>query len=178
MPRNPWEGEFQRRMASFEQPKRGSGRSVSIKVRVSSGCFHREHSPHAYRLLDDYFRTHPVDEARFQEHESGPEVLVWLAVTTAGISPAKSVIDLVTAIVKARSDGIERGDRPSAPLELVVRNMGSDGRVTQETVLRLSQGPIDSKLIEQSLNAVVTKLLAPEATTPPGPSTDVDPRDG
>ena len=48
-----WEETFRRRMRDF-QARSGSqqGEAVSIKIRVSSGCFHREHSPYAYELID------------------------------------------------------------------------------------------------------------------------------
>jgi hypothetical protein len=74
---------------------------VSIKVRVTSGCFHREHSPHAYRLIDDYLAAADLSEVqcRFEEHESGPELLVYLAVTAAGLGVVKSVVELVSAII-------------------------------------------------------------------------------
>ena len=50
--------------------------------------------------------------------ETGPELLVYLAVATADITLAKSVIDLITAILKVRSDGVKKGDRPDAPLKV------------------------------------------------------------
>ena len=61
------------------------------------------------------------NEFTFEEHESGPELLVFVAVVTAGISLAKSVIDLIVAIIKARSEGIKKGDHPASPLDLIVR---------------------------------------------------------
>ena len=112
---------------------------ASIKVRINSGCFHREHSPEAYRLIDDYLASTNLSDARyrFEEHESGPEILLYLAVTTAGLSFAKSVVELITAIIKARSEGIRKGDRPSDPLELIVRGHTKDGEYLEETILRI-----------------------------------------
>lgn len=72
---------------------------LSIKLRVVSGCFHGEHSPRAYELID----LHLVGSSpglEYVEHESGPELLAYLAVATAGITLAKSVIDLITAIIR------------------------------------------------------------------------------
>lgn len=66
-----------------------------------SGWFHREHFPRAYDIIDASFVGLSPD-VEYVEHESGPELLVYLAVATAGITLAKSVIDLVTAILKAR----------------------------------------------------------------------------
>lgn len=64
---------------------------MSIKVRVQASCFHPEHSPEAYRLIDDYTATADLSDVHFQfeEHESGPEILVYLAVAAAGLELAK-----------------------------------------------------------------------------------------
>ena len=109
---NPWRNEFRQRMSTFDEHAHGDdGLAVSIKVRVTSGCFHREHSPQAYRMIDEYLQLHAPEDARwsFQEHESGPELLVYLAVTTAGLSVAASIINLVTAIIKARGGRHQEG---------------------------------------------------------------------
>jgi len=53
---------------------------------VTSGCFHREHSPHAYVLIDRDLDGLTRDPAvSFVEHENGPELLVELALATAGL---------------------------------------------------------------------------------------------
>ena len=115
---------------------------VSIKVRVVSGCFHREHSPAAFQNIDDYVKRADLSDLHHQivEHESGPEILVYLALTTAGLSLAKSIIDLVTAIIKARSEGIKRGDKPADPLEVIVRGHSRDGEYTEERIMRVPAG--------------------------------------
>src|ERR1035438_6191425 len=124
-----WQNEFRTRMEQFGASKVEGFIPVSLKVRVESGCFHREHSPEAYRLIDQYLSGlgKPEVPFKFEEHESGPEILVYLAVTTAGLSLAKSVVELLTAIVKARSEGIKKGDRPSHPVEVIVRGHWEDG---------------------------------------------------
>lgn len=85
-----WHDEFRQRMADFdgEMTSSPAGVSLSIKVRVCSGCFHREHSPNAFATLDDYLATHPIDRdtTRYIERESGPELLLYLAITTAGLT--------------------------------------------------------------------------------------------
>ena len=80
------------------------------------GCFHREHSPCAYELIDSYL-SRSTAESEIEEHESGPELLVYLAVATAGLTLAKSIIDLVTSIIKARSEGV-KSDRLKRPLRI------------------------------------------------------------
>jgi hypothetical protein len=80
-----WERTFRDRMRRFgrRQPPAPGEIPLSIKIRVTSGCFHREHSPHAYALIDSYLEG-SATEFEFQEHESGPELLVYLALATGG----------------------------------------------------------------------------------------------
>jgi hypothetical protein len=91
-----WQQTFRERMRDFRdrRPARVGDVALSIKLRVVSGCFHREHSPHAYTLIDSHLGSLSPD-VEFVEHESGPELLVYLAVGTAGLTLAKSVIDLM-----------------------------------------------------------------------------------
>lgn len=54
-----WPNEFRERMRHFEgrtAPRPGAA-AVSIKLRVNSGCFHREHSPQAYEIIDEKLRV-------------------------------------------------------------------------------------------------------------------------
>jgi len=144
--------------------------AVSIKVRIRSGCFHRDCSPRAYELIDRRLSKLGLDaQFGFEEHESGPEILVYLAITTAGLSLAKSVIDLITTIIKARSEGIKKGDRPSDPVELIVRRVHNRQEFREETVLRV--GPkeaLDETKIEQQLKDALRKLLKDEPPSDAG----------
>ena len=149
-----WLAEFRRRMDHFGGEKPPGGVPLSIKIRTRSGCFHREHSPEAFRFIDNHLRQSTSADVPYQieEHESGPEILVYLAVSTAGLVLAKSIVELVTAIIKARSDGIKKGDSPSAPLELIVRGYSKNGEYFEETILRVpSNGSVTTKLIEDVL---------------------------
>lgn len=170
-----WQETFRSRMHRFEQrrPPAPGEEAVSIKVRVSSGCFHREHSPHAYELIDRHLdKLVAVDSGfAFEEHESGPEILVYLALGTAGITLAKSIIDLVTAIIKARSEGIHKGDHPSHPLELIVRRVHNGQEFREETVLRIGhRDSLDETQIEQHLRDALQKLLKDGSLTQASPS--------
>lgn len=153
-----WESQFRDRMERFHRG-RGDGLELSIKVRVTSGCFHREHSPEAYRIIDDYLSTHRSDDCLFEEHESGPELLVYLAVATAGLGLAKSVVDLVTTIIKARSEGIRNGDRPSDPLVLIIRGIGPDREFHEDELLRIdSHQPPTDQTIEDELTKAINQI--------------------
>ena len=156
-----WEDEFRRRMERFHPalPARDEGISVSIKIRPSGGCFHREHSPFAYRIIDEYLISHPIDTFSFEEHESGPELLVYLAFATAGMSLTANIINLVTAIIKARAEGIRRGDQRNAPLELIVRGFDENGKLREEKALTIdSRQNVSEDLIETVLLTTVNKM--------------------
>ncbi len=80
------------------------------------------------------------------EHESGPELLVFLAVGTAALSLAKSVIELITAIFKARSEGVKKGDRPADPLELIVRRDNDEQEYREEIISKIHLLSLDRRL--------------------------------
>jgi len=97
-----WRETLRDRMRSFEArraPRPGEA-AVSIKVRVVSGCFHRERSPRAYKLIDRSLAklSDPDGSFAFEEHESGPEILFYLAVTTAGLR--KQLKDALRKLLK------------------------------------------------------------------------------
>jgi hypothetical protein len=165
-----WQETFRNRMRGFEARRApGPGEAaVSIKVRVASGCFHREHSPRAYELIDrSLIKLAGSDGSfAFEEHESGPEILVYLALTTAGLSLAKSIIDLITAIIKARSEGIRKGDSPAHPVELIVRRVHDAQEFREETVLRIGhEDAVDEAKVERQLRDALRKLLKDEPST-------------
>jgi hypothetical protein len=139
---NDWQREFRSRISQFGARRPDGFTPVSIKVRIVSGCFHREHSPAAYEIIDDYVKRADLSDVhyRIDEHESGPEILVYLALTTAGLSLAKSIVELVTAIIKARSEGIKRGDRPADPLEVIVRGHSKGGEYIEERIMKVPAG--------------------------------------
>lgn len=139
---------------------------VSIKIRVTSGCFHREHSPEAYRLIDDYLSKADLSDIhyRVEEHESGPEILVYLAVVTASLSLAKSLVELITEIIKARSEGIKRGDRPAEPLEIIVRGHTKDSQYAEEKIVKIPAGTtITAKQLQEVFPSQIQ--FAPSKTT-------------
>ena len=160
-----WEDEFRRRMDRFHtsSPRKDEDRPISIKIRPSGGCFHREHSPIAYQIIDEYLYSHQSSDFVFEEHESGPELLVFLAFATAGMSLTANIINLVTAIIKARSEGIHRGDHRDAPLELIVRGFDENGNLREERVLTIdSRQNVSGDLIEKALLPTTNKLIPPK----------------
>ncbi len=164
-----WESEFRERMRSFEltRPPRKHEVSISLKVRVISGCFHRQHSPHAYALICKHLAS--IDPAKsefaFVEHESGPELLVYLALATAGVTLAKSVIDLIIAIITARAKGIKNGDRPDEPIEIIIRRVGEGDKFVEEKILRIGPSdPVNREQIDTQINAALKRIAGKGGT--------------
>jgi len=154
-----WEEEFKQRMDGFS--REGSGFPVSIKVRVDSGCFHREHSPNAYKMIGKVLRATTGDKFSFVEHESGPEILAYIALTTAGVSLAASVINLVVTIIKARAEGIKKGDGAQYPIELIVRGFGNAGNLSEEKILRFDpKDKVSKEIITKALQKAAKKITS------------------
>jgi hypothetical protein len=73
---------------------------------------------------------------------------------------AKSVVDLVVAIIKARSKGKHKGDHPDAPVELIVRRSVSETTVEEELILRVPPDTsVQRSQIETELQDGLRRLL-------------------
>ena len=159
-----WPFEFRERMRRFEgrrKPCPGEV-AVSIKIRVSSGCFHREHSPRAYELIDQSLRTLATTDTTvdFEEHESGPEILAYVVLAAAGLNLAAAIVNVITAIIRARSEGIKKGDHPSAPLHLIVRRVHDAEGVREEQVLTIGHtDAINEAQLQERLTEALRQLL-------------------
>ncbi len=157
---NSWEFDIRERLDSFARRRRpnNSAIPISVKVRVTGGCYHREHSPNAYKIIDSQLHSPAFDDSlQFEEHESGPELLL-LYVT--GINLATGVINFISTMIKARSDGIKKGDHPSQPIELIVRSFNDSGKLTEETILHIdSKHSPNKKEVELLINAALNRMF-------------------
>jgi hypothetical protein len=89
---------------------------VSIKIKPLRGgccCFHCW--PETWAVINEHIRPcGPIEdegdvlvrkdnyEFVLECHESGPEIIIYLGVTTAFLALAKTIVDLITALLKAR----------------------------------------------------------------------------
>jgi hypothetical protein len=154
-----WLAGFRHTVGDFQRRQPGNGHVVSVKVRVESGCFHREHSPEAYKIIDARLRR-PPNQAEVIEHESGPELLLYLAVTAGALSLAKSVIELIKERFKARAAGIKNGDHPRDPLVLIVRRVDEKNEYHEDVILRVGHtDAVDSGALEKELTAAIQGIL-------------------
>ena len=139
---------------------KGHENTVTIKIRTRSGCFHREHSPEAYKVIDEVISQMPPNDICFDlvEHESGPEIIAMIAFGTAGLTLAKSVVDLITAIIKARFEGKKKWDRSSGELLLIVRDTHRTATSTEEVALEIYDNDIvSSKQVKDAIEKVLNK---------------------
>jgi hypothetical protein len=161
-----WVGEFRRRMAEFGPAAAAGQVPISIKIRIGTGCFHREHSPVAYRMIDQHLAGTPLAKlgAKFEEHETGPEILAYAAIATSGITLAKSLIDLVVVILKARSEGLGQGDRQNDPVEVIIRRIDEKGGYKEEKILRVPPGLGDDtgKIVKEFFKTVAPADRLPD----------------
>jgi hypothetical protein len=149
-----WENQLQSKLDQFKLSNQNTTDAIpiSIKIRVTGGCFHRKHSPNAYTIIDEYLLKNPLDNAIFEEHETGPELLVLLAFLAAGAELTAGVINFVSEIIKARKIGIKRGDTPKEHIELIIRGFDVSGKFKEELVLKIdSENPISAELIKSAL---------------------------
>ena len=115
--------------------------------------------PLAYELIHRHTRNFSAD-AEFVEHESGPELLVYLTLAASGITLAASVIQLITAIIQSRSDGARGGDRPAEPIELIIRRVDERNRFHEEFVWRAGHGePEDRTEVEMKIHEALRRLF-------------------
>jgi hypothetical protein len=150
------QSEFRKRMETFGGKSSNEFIPAYLKIKATNGCFHREHSPHAYWILGDFLANFQKPYLRFEieEHESGPEILVLMSITAAGLTFAKSVIDLITVIINARSAGVKKGDKRSGPIELIIRGQYKGGEYFEEKILHISHDdPVTSKFIREFLGS-------------------------
>lgn len=158
-----WTNEFKNRIQDFEnQFNDEDSFALSIKIRIKSGCFHRDCSPEAFKIIDNEIEQHDFKKERIAliEHESGPEILVYVTLIAATFQLSSSIINLIKSIIDARKKGIENGDRPKDDLHLIVRGFNKNGDLEDETILTINHfDNIDKKLLKDLIEKSVTKEI-------------------
>jgi hypothetical protein len=154
-----WLAGFRNTVGDFQRRQTGNGHAVSIKVRVESGCFHREHSPQAYKILDA--RAQKASRARGDHRTRKRAGATGLLGRDNGspLSLAKSVVELVTEIFKARATGIKKGDHPNDALVLIVRRVDEKNEYREDVILRVGHtDAVDSSVIEKELKSAIKNI--------------------
>jgi hypothetical protein len=147
-------------MKTFENNIEGNGIPISIKIRADYGCFDKSCCLNAFKIIDSEIYKSRNQDYKYVKHESGPELLVVLGLTAAGLSLAKSIIDLVTVIIKARFEGQKLGDNHKHdPVSLIVRRIEKPNEVIEEKVFTFSENDkVDTEIISKLLNDSCKKI--------------------
>jgi hypothetical protein len=157
-----WNDAFKKRMHDFENGNMHEGEiSISIKIKAEEGCFHRSCCPNAFKIIDPAIFMNRNNEYEYVEHESGPELLVYLGLAAAGLSLTKSIIDLVTLIIKARFEGQKRGDNhKNGPVSLIVRRVEKPNEIIEERIMTFNANDkIDNEIIKKLLQDGCSKIV-------------------
>jgi len=88
-----------------------------------------------------------------ESHESGPEIIAYLALTTASTVLAKSVIDLITTFLKCLS----KEHRNQPPRIKISKRRLVKGRVEKETIMEIDI-PV-SKDTHRQIEERIKKLM-------------------
>lgn len=114
-----WVEQFRRRMGAFGEAPTADVVPVSVKVCVSSGCFHREHSPEAYRLIVRYLSDSPdlrredgsVYDGTGMTAAANSVVVLKLGTTVTVTGTYRGVTRAITVVVNDRmpTGSLEKG---------------------------------------------------------------------
>ena len=134
---------------------------ITIKIRIEQGCFCEHHSPETNRLINEIMRGHDPREFDYYHHESGPEIIAWLALGTAGLTVTKSLIDLITAIINACKKGKAKNDNQHGKLILIVRDTHRTDSSEEEIVLELYENDtVTSEIVQKAIEKGVGKRFS------------------
>jgi hypothetical protein len=139
---------------------------ISIKLSPPSGCCCSDCWPETWQIVNQtIYPCGPVkhegdavikkdgDVFVLEQHESGPEILVFLALATASATLAKSVVDLITTIIK----GLAGEHRKQPPHIKIVKRRLIKGIIEEENLIEIDI-PI-SKNIEKQLEEKIKQAI-------------------
>jgi hypothetical protein len=161
-----WQKEIKQRLERFNHGD-GKGLALSVKVRVKSNCFCYDHSGRFHQMMDRDRRgeREGTSHWEYEEHESGPEWLLYLALTAAGLGIAektlgivKSVVDLVALSVKSHREERRKRRQTPEPLIIVVRGFDPEGAFFENPVMEIGDDPPRDEAIKDSLAAVIQQI--------------------
>jgi len=136
---------------------------ITIKIRAEHGCFCANHSKETNKLIDEIIRNDYGHEFDYHEHESGPEIIAWLAFGTASLTVTKSLVDLITAIINACKKGRVKGDNHHGKLLLIVRDTHRTKNSTEEIVLEIyDKDLINSEIVKKAIESGINKRFNKE----------------
>lgn len=161
-----WLNKLRFHLADFQAtafPTRGL--PCSVKLRPETGRFDREHSPHAYRLIESTVR--PALTSWLLDHSTGPEILTFAGRSLAELTLCETTVVTMARIVGARVQGARLGDPCEAALTALVRGFDERGEYFERTVWR---GAPDAEASPADIVAGLAAQGIGVLATPPHPS--------
>jgi hypothetical protein len=139
---------------------------LSIKLSPPSGCCCSHCWPETWRAVNSHISPYgPVDHEGdaaigdgddkyvLESHESGPEIIAYIALATASTTLAKSIIDLITTFVKSLS----KEHRKQPPRIRISKRQLIKGDIEEETLMEVDI-PI-SKESQKQIEDRIKKLM-------------------
>jgi hypothetical protein len=162
MVENEWLHEFRQRMDAFRKTGKEGDVVISIKLRAEWGSFDQYGFPDLYPSLNAALRRRTSNDIVIQEHESGPEWIVRLALIAGSLGVLKAVIELVTQALKSREKPRKYDDGRVAevpPLILIVRLIDEKSEFREKEVRKIEPGQKVKKLdLEADLEAAIDEI--------------------
>lgn len=154
-----------RAIALLKSPKEYEN-YISIKLSPPSGCCCSHCWPETWHKINQSIApSGPVehegdalienngDNFVLESHESGPEIIIYLALATASVTLAKSIIDLITTIIKGLST-----EHKKQPLRIKIsKRQLIKGNIEEETLIEIDI-PI-SKGLENNLEEKIKQAI-------------------
>ncbi len=132
---------------------------VTIKFRNEWEYLQRSYAPSTFAEIDVCVAKHRSDFVEYSEHESGPELLVWAALGTAGLTLAREVVELIREILAARNEGVKKGEPAGGWIRITVSRDKREGNEPEVTYLEIKTGDLPSRdEIDTALHARLREL--------------------
>ena len=154
-----------RAIALLKTPKEYE-KYISIKLSPPSGCCCSDCWPTAWQRINSAIAPcGPIkhegdalikvsgDRFVLEQHESGPEIIIYLALATASATLVKSIIDLITTVIKSLSSG----DRKQPPRIKISKRIIIKGKIQEEKLIEVDI-PM-SKDMQRQLEETVAESL-------------------
>jgi len=134
---------------------------LSVQLRIAYGCCHRDHAPRTFELLDRRLGSISQDGFVLEDHASGPKFLLQVDSTPPATALTDKLLALVTTVMDARNDGIQNGDTPCGPVDIVLGRAPRSGEYREKIFATVETGSkIESNEVRKDLEAFVGRWIS------------------
>lgn len=139
---------------------------ISIKLSPPSGCCCSDCWPDTWETINNFISPYgPIehggealiekgkDKFVLKSHETGPEIIIYIALVTASLTLLKSIIDLINTIVK----GLSTESRKQPPRIKISKRQIIKGNIKEEILLEI-EIPISKNTVKQIEESIKTNI--------------------